>query len=192
MKFTEFYHMVVFALWLSLTIFVEIFTKSVSSSNLVKRQVIPQNPTYIVLSTGVYEDYTLLRLANDSRTIVTAGVANQYNFNRPPPDYVLRGNRGIRRPFESWSIGTLNTRERCLRPSLERPYLTLARCQNGTLSDRSIKGDTPGPSDSWGLSQDQPFRTNGQPVLFSPTQGSHITVIYYTNDGLVSNETVGF
>ncbi|CAH7688216.1 expressed protein [Phakopsora pachyrhizi] len=149
MKFTEFYHMVVFALWLSLTIFVEISTKSVSSSNLVKRQVIPQNPTYIVLSTGVYEDYTLLRLANDSRTIVTAGVANQYNFNRPPPDYVLRGefrdinnnsivpgNRGIRRPFESWSIGTLNTRERCLRPSLERPYLTLARCQNGTLSDR--------------------------------------------------------
>lgn len=121
------------------------------SSSLLRRQVIPQPPAYIVLSDGYRPNYTLLKLAKRSPSaLVTDGPADGYNATLLPPPPALRGefrvvddnlfapqNRGVRRYFETWVIGVIAVGEKCLKASLDAPYLKLASCQNGTLTDKS-------------------------------------------------------
>lgn len=120
------------------------------SRSLFQRQVIPERPAFITLSDGSAENYTLLKLAKGSSALLTDGPADSYDEFATPPQSALHGefrvvddnifapqNRGVRRYFETWVIGVIAVGAECLKASLDAPYLVLAPCQNGTLTEKS-------------------------------------------------------
>ncbi|MBW0484861.1 hypothetical protein O181_024576 [Austropuccinia psidii MF-1] len=206
---------------------------TVASPTLRSRSVIPPTPAYVVLSSGSYQDYTLLASPGRSKRVVTAGPADPYSITKLPPKTALQGefvgvknnkflpdNRAWRRPFEVFEVGVLKVGSQCLKATLQAPYVTLASCPQGALKDASLTWVNWGPSlnrglggyiepygnlnakalrtgnltplDTWGLAQNQDWRSTGKPLVMSTREGSHVTVINYNNEGIVSNQTVGF